>query len=439
MMLLCKARLLCLLKHKRYNCTIARCFNFFLKDCHATDSNVLHSHVRQISLSAMGVNKTVISAYANYLLKMYHDVASRMQTKALNQAFDCPPLLYDELGGKSHLAIERLRNLSLVAEELEEKEGQIKELSALAEDSNGETELLHEVDNEIKGLKEGVSALQESFIDILIDDKELEACDGAILEVRAGVGGAEAMLFANEIYEMYMHFCNRHGFEVKAIDSESEDKGGMLKASCIIASSDGFAYRLLRHEAGVHRVQRVPKTETRGRMHTSTVSVAVIPKHDTSTFAIDPNDIKKHFTCSPGGGGQHVNKTLSCALVRHVPTGIQVRCHATRIQLENLNRAMEQLKQILYKRYLDEKLSKTNEIRRQQIRNRERSDKIRTYNFHNNRVTDHRIGYTVHDVQSFLSAGPAFLSMLRELDEKYRSDEKTAVFNALIKEVNIDT
>ena len=382
-------------------------------------------------------NQDQVSRYSSYLLKLHEKVSSYNKSRKL-QACDCLPLLYDELGGKPVVAYERIEELASLAKQIEENETQLKELSSLAQDSDGEKEFLNEIQLEADALQKDIADLKTTFIESLIQDKELQQCDGAILEVRAGVGGEEATLFAMEVYEMYIRFVSRHGLDIQEVSSDTEDSGGLLRASCIITSPDGYAYEMLRHEAGIHRVQRVPKTESRGRIHTSTASVAIIPKLDTSSFELNPNEIEKHFSFSPGGGGQHVNKTLSCVSVRHIPTGIQVKCHATRVQIENYNRAMEQLKQILFKKYFDEKLSQTNAVRKQQIQSRERSDKIRTYNFPNNRVTDHRIGYTVHgSVETFLTGGSGLSSMLQALNDKYIENDKVAVFNELLKEANI--
>ena len=382
-------------------------------------------------------NQDQVSRYSSYLLKLHEKVSSYNKSRKL-QACDCPPLLYDELGGKPVVAYERIEELASLAKQIEENETQLKELSSLAQDSDGEKEFLNEIQLEADTLQKDIADLKTTFIESLIQDKELQQCDGAILEVRAGVGGEEATLFAMEVYEMYIRFVSRHGLDIQEVSSDTEDSGGLLRASCIITSPDGYAYEMLRHEAGIHRVQRVPKTESRGRIHTSTASVAIIPKLDTSSFELNPNEIEKHFSFSPGGGGQHVNKTLSCVSVRHIPTGIQVKCHATRVQIENYNRAMEQLKQILFKKYFDEKLSQTNAVRKQQIQSRERSDKIRTYNFPNNRVTDHRIGYTVHgSVETFLTGGSGLSSMLQALNDKYIENDKVAVFNELLKEASI--
>ena len=382
------------------------------------------------------INENTLLAYSSYLLNLFQNLKSRQRLNALSDS-GCPKLLYDELGGSPGIVMEKLEDLSQISQSLEEAHNHLKELRNLAESSKNENEFLREIDTEMKEVQGKIEVFKEDFINALVHDREVEHCEGAVLEVSAGVGGQEAMLFAQELYEMYCKFCDRHGFEMKEVSAESEDSGGLLQASCIISSPDGVAYSLLRHEAGIHRVQRVPKTESRGRIHTSTASIAVIPKQDTSSFSLNPKEIKKYFTGSPGGGGQHVNKTMSTAIVRHEPTGVQVRCHATRIQLENYNRAMEQLKQILYKRYLDEKMSTTNAIRLQQTKSRNRSDKIRTYNFPNNRIVDHRIGYTVYGIDSVLSGGPAFVKMLQALDETFSEDDKIAVINALFKEAGL--
>ena len=385
---------------------------------------------------SFAIDQNALLSYSSYLLKLFKNETTLKRIKSFPDG-DFPKLLFDELGGKPRLVIDSLRDLSQIARSLEQAHHQLKELSNLAESSYDESDFLREIETEMMTVEEEIKTLKNNFVDALVSDKELDHCEGAVLEVSAGVGGQEAMLFAKELYEMYRRFCYQHGFDLKEVTSECENNGGLLQASCIITSPDGVAYRYLKHEAGIHRVQRVPKTENRGRLHTSAASVAVIPKQDISSFSLNPNEIKKHFTTSPGGGGQHVNKTMSCVLVRHEPTGIQVRCHATRIQVENLNRAMEQLRQILYKRFLDEKSTKTNTIRQQQTKSRDRSDKIRTYNFPNDRIVDHRIGYTVYGIEDVLSGGSAFVSMLHVLQEKFSQDDKIAVINALIREAGI--
>ncbi|XP_076822296.1 peptide chain release factor 1-like, mitochondrial [Clavelina lepadiformis] len=380
------------------------------------------------------IDSQSLSKYARYLLQIRNQLFYQDKNNHLLKNFHWPALLYDELGGKSNSARNKLKTVAFIAEQLQQNENELDELSALGNETDADDAFQTELKLEMSQLENNIKDLKYNLVDSIVEDKELEQCEGAILEVGAGVGGEEAMLFASELYQMYMQFCYRHGLEVIELNQESENESGLLKASVSIVSPDGFAYQLLRHEAGVHRVQRVPKTESRGRIHTSTASVAVIPKHDTSSFKVNPNEIQKFFGKSPGGGGQHVNKTLSCALVKHVPTGIQVKCHATRFQLDNLNIAMEQLTQILYKRHIDENRSRVNSVRCAQTKSRERSDKIRTYNFHQNRITDHRIGYTVSGIESFLNGGPQLETLLNKLEDKNRNDEKAVIMNALVQE-----
>jgi peptide chain release factor 1 len=221
-----------------------------------------------------------------------------------------------------------------------------------------------------------------------------------IVEVRAGAGGDEAALFAGELMRMYQRFAERSGWKSDVLDATEGSVGGMKEAVFEIAGKGAFTK--LKHESGVHRVQRVPATESQGRIHTSTATVAVLPEVDEVEFSLDPDDLKIDTFRSQGAGGQHVNTTDSAVRITHLPTGIVVSCQNERSQRQNKDRAMRILMARLKAQAEEEARSVLAADRRSQVGTGDRSEKIRTYNFPQNRVTDHRVGATVHGIQQIL-------------------------------------
>jgi peptide chain release factor 1 len=215
-----------------------------------------------------------------------------------------------------------------------------------------------------------------------------------IMEIRAGAGGDEAGLFAAELFRMYSRYAERRRWKVEELSSNASGIGGYKEI--IFAVKGKGAYSRLKFEAGTHRVQRVPATESSGRIHTSTVGVVVLPEAEDVDVEIDPNDLKIDVYRSSGPGGQSVNTTDSAVRVRHLPTGIEVACQDEKSQLQNKAKAMRILRARLLQLKQDEQSQARSEERRSQVKTADRSEKIRTYNFHDNRVTDHRIGRTVH-------------------------------------------
>ncbi|WKZ24268.1 MAG: PCRF domain-containing protein [Candidatus Dojkabacteria bacterium] len=210
-----------------------------------------------------------------------------------------------------------------------------------------------------------------------------------VMEIRAGAGGDEATLFAQEIFRMYQLFGASRGWKVELTDTELSEKGGFRHADAYIEGDD--AYFWLQYESGVHRVQRVPETESSGRIHTSTISVAILPEVEDVDVKINPNDVVMEAYRSSGPGGQSVNKTSSAVRLRHVPTGIVVTSQVERSQLKNRDAAMRQLKSRIYQAQQEAQDKELGDIRRGQIGTGDRSEKIRTYNFPQSRVTDHRV------------------------------------------------
>lgn len=242
--------------------------------------------------------------------------------------------------------------------------------------------------------------LEEEIKQMLIpkdpnDDKE------AILEIRAGTGGDEAAIFAGDLFRMYQRFCERVGLKLSVLDLTEGTSGGYKEIVSTVSGEN--AYGTLKFESGVHRVQRVPQTETQGRVHTSAATVVVLPEMDEVEVDIDMNDVRKDTFCSSGPGGQSVNTTYSAVRLTHIPSGLVVSCQDQKSQLKNFDKALKVLRSRLY----EIELAKHNETvgaqRKSMVASGDRSDKIRTYNYPQSRVTDHRINYSQHNLPAVMA------------------------------------
>ncbi|HEY0455986.1 MAG TPA: peptide chain release factor 1 [Verrucomicrobiae bacterium] len=221
-----------------------------------------------------------------------------------------------------------------------------------------------------------------------------------IIEIRAGAGGSESALFAADLYRMYTRYADAHGWKVETMDSSPSDLGGFKDIIFNVSGRD--VYKRLKYESGVHRVQRVPATEAQGRVHTSTATVAVLPEAEEVDVEIKTEDLEINVCRASGHGGQGVNTTDSAVRIVHKPTGLEVRCQDERSQLKNKAQAMKVLRSRLLERKIEEEKSKYDAQRSQQVGTGERSEKIRTYNFPQNRVTDHRIDLTLYNLATFM-------------------------------------
>jgi len=297
------------------------------------------------------------------------------------------------------LAKERssLEPVVLAWREHRELEKQLAEAEPMARDSD--PDIAEMARGEIQRLRSELSQGEARLKELLVpkdpnDDKDI------FIELRPGTGGDEAGLFAGDLMRMYLRFAEAHHLKTELISTQETGAGGYKEA--VIGVKGRGAYRLFKHESGVHRVQRVPATEASGRIHTSTATVAVMPEVDAVEIEINPTDLQIDTYRAQGAGGQHVNKTESAVRITHKPTGTVVACQEERSQLQNRDRAMQLLRAHLYEAKLREQEEKAASARRAQVGTGDRSEKIRTYNFPQDRLTDHRIGLSTGNLKAVL-------------------------------------
>ncbi len=336
----------------------------------------------------------------------YDDLSRQLSDPKIAQNQD----LYKKLL-KEHGKLARIVGLyqehQRVTQELEEARHILQE----AVDS----EMAELAKEEISELEAKEHQLAEEMKALLIMSQSAEDPDQLIMEIRAGTGGEEACIFAADLFRMYSRFAEKKRWKLEVMDSSETDMDGYKEIIFSIKGKD--AYLLLQYESGGHRVQRVPKTESQGRIHTSAVTVAVLPEVEEIEVQLNPADIKMEAFRASGPGGQHVNKTSSAVRLTHIPTGIVVACQEGKSQHQNRAKAERLLRSRIYLKLKEERDSARGALRKNQIGSGDRSERIRTYNFPQNRVTDHRINFSYYNLQAFLMGDMEI--MLEKLQEHF--------------------
>lgn len=316
-----------------------------------------------------------------------------------------------------------LAKLATKYKQFKELNEQIAEAHAMVEGDDPEMRELAE--SELPELRERREAVYDELLDLTIGGEDATRTQ-CVLEIRAGTGGDEAALFARDLYEMYKKFCEDQGWKVELLELNPTELGG-FKEVILGIEGDG-AYRKLQFESGGHRVQRVPETETKGRIHTSAATVAVLPEPEDVEIDIKPDDYRLDLFCASGPGGQHVNKTASAVRLTHYETGIVVQCQDEKSQHKNKAKALRVLKSRIYEHKRAEEDQKRSDQRRTLVGSGDRSQRIRTYNFSENRITDHRINFTLYKLDMVLAGHlEPVIEALTDSDRRQQKDAFGAI------------
>ncbi|MFH1782140.1 MAG: peptide chain release factor 1 [Candidatus Omnitrophota bacterium] len=318
------------------------------------------------------------------LLKRYEDIQHLLTNNEIASDIEkCHKLAKER--SSIERRVKKYKDYKRVVSELKETEGLIENEAHLE---------LKEMAQKEKEVLEEKKMMLEADLEEMLFEEDPDADKDIIMEIRAGTGGHEASLFAGDLFRMYSRYAAKRGWKIEILDSHLAEVGGFKEIIFSIKGAD--VYRKLKYEKGVHRVQRVPATEASGRIHTSAVTVAVLPEAEDVEIEINPQDLKIDTYRSGGAGGQHVNVTDSAVRITHMPTGIIVQCQNERSQHKNKVSAMKVLKARILDKLKSDQDKKQASDRKKQVGTGDRSEKIRTYNFPDRRVTDHRIGFTIH-------------------------------------------
>ena len=319
--------------------------------------------------------------------------------KELEQMMQLPDLASD--GQKYAKVMKEYTSLSPIAEAYvayKENQKAAEDARLLMEDSSVDAELRELAEEEYRALRENERTLRDEMHLIPKDENDGK---NVLVEIRQGTGGEEAALFAADLYRMYSMYCDSVGFKVQVLSANETELGGLKEIVFSVSGKD--VYSKFKFESGTHRVQRIPVTESNGKIQTSAVTVAVLPEAEAVEIEILPSDIKFESCKSSGSGGQHINKTESAVRLTHKPSGLVIECDSERSQLQNKEQALRVLRTKLYDMKQKEQNDRIASERKSQVGSGDRSEKIRTYNFPQSRVTDHRIGKTLYTLDSFLN------------------------------------
>lgn len=356
---------------------------------------------------------TTEEVFGQNSLRNYVSQLEREYSESLERLSLCQASLETEGKEGSRALQKRVSELAPVVTELlqlRNKEQELQDIQTLLKDDDADLKRLAE--SEESACQATIQALKAKILSLLIPSQEVNNND-LILEITAGVGGQESMLFTAEMFEMYQSYAAFKDWHFEVLEYCHSELGGLRHAAASVSGQG--SYRQMKYEGGVHRVQRVPRTEKQGRTHTSTMTVAVLPQPTEIELTISPKDLRIETKRASGAGGQHVNTTDSAVRILHIPTGVVAECQQGRSQLKNRERAMQRLRAKLYSMKLEEEISRRQQARRIQIGTRGRSEKIRTYNFPQDRITDHRIGKSLYNLKDFMLGEELLDEMVEEL------------------------